>query len=310
MTMSALTSSRFISALGALTLACAPVTASVRFIGNDYATNHRMRDAAVVKLNDGDADNIYGTMGFYIARPGGDGGDRIPFLQNSNDLLATPGSFSRLPAFITGFVFSDANERGRSWGGAGWNYGVLEHTAPVANANTFTGASILLAKPPYNGPLALSLRRSDSPAFRLTLIFGNSAVEAGNNPAGQQVTMNDGSGAISQPITQEANTYHTTYQTWEISAGASPIDLVIQSLSRDNTRLSGIAIDRAFTDQAPDDSYVSLDGSAGRARPHPSLRGARPQALRLFMPRASRHIPIVLVGARSEEHTSELQSQR
>jgi len=89
-------------------------------------------------------------------------------------------------------------------------------------------------------PLALILKRQDSPKFRLTLIFGN---KPGFGDEGQKVTIDDGKGEVSEAIEQYNGSAHTSYQLWDIPAGSSDIKITIESLSEDNSRLSGLAFD-------------------------------------------------------------------
>lgn len=91
--------------------------AEVSFVGNDWDTNSKWRDPSVVKDNDVDQDNIYGTLGYWLAA-GLRAGYKDPFL---GDNILTGGTntddINELPDFITSIEFTDPTEVGRSWGG-------------------------------------------------------------------------------------------------------------------------------------------------------------------------------------------------
>lgn len=219
--------------------------AEVTFIGNDWDTDARWRNPSVIKPNDIDKDNVYGTSGYYLAS-GLRAGYKDPFLgdnQISGD--SNPDDINELPDFITSLEFSDPTELGRSWGGSGANFGRID---PISGSTGLTGAAIL-KRGEVTAPLSLTLKRSDSPAFRLTLIIGNNPNEAGfDDPEGQLVTIDDGDDSISE-VSGDFDLFpsagYTTYQTWEISAGSSDITLELIGMPDGVgiARLSGIAID-------------------------------------------------------------------
>ena len=218
--------------------------AKVTFVGNDLTTDAQWRTPGTAKPNDLDGDNVYGSAGYYLAA-----GKRAsyvdPFLASGNVITGNPDGLGNLPAFLISLAYMDAAERGRSWGGSGGNFGTLDS---VSGSTGLTGAAIL-RRAVTPDPMSLTLKRASSPAFRLTLILGNNPNEGGfDDPSGQVVTVDDGSGAVSEVsgdpnLTKIAG--YTTYQSWDLSAGSSDITLVLQGLPEGLgiARLSGIAID-------------------------------------------------------------------
>lgn len=221
----------------------AGLQAGVTFVANDLATDARWRSSDVQKLDDLDGDNIYGTAGYYLAS-GLFSGYKAPFLtDNIITGASNPNDINTLPSWILSLEFTNPAERGRSWGGDGGNFGTLDN---VGGGHTgMTGAPILLADG-SSSPMSLTLKRSDSPAFRLALILGNNPGEGGfNDPQGQQITVDDGAEPVTQ-ISGDTQFYsRTTYQLWDIPAGSSDITIVFQGipLGASMARLSGIAID-------------------------------------------------------------------
>lgn len=250
----------------AVLLLCEPLArATVTFIGNDLTTGSAWRTPGVIKTNDVDGDNIYGSAGYFLPsakffRY------RNPLLNGTNIITPDPEGITAWPSYIKDLEFADA-EVGASWGGEFADCGTMDL---VPGSLGLTGAGILPSVAGTN-VLNLKLKRTNSPAFRLTLVFGNnpnaltffetSAVtedstitnDAGipnlDDPLGMHVTVNDGSGAVSQlsgdaSLAAQTNGY-TTYQSWDISAGSSDITITIDLAGTTNTipRLSGIAID-------------------------------------------------------------------
>ena len=152
-----------------------------------------------------------------------------------------------LPDYITSLEFADTAERGRSWGGQGANFGRLD---VVSGSTGWTGAPILKTGE-FTDPMVLILKRTDSPAFRLTLILGNNPNEAGfDDPEGQLITIDDGSGSVSEftgNLDLDRTEGYTTYQTWDISAGSSDIEIELIGMPEGTgvARLTGFAIDVA-----------------------------------------------------------------
>ena len=216
-------------------------------MGNDWDTNAKWRDPSVSKVNDIDQDHIYGSAGYYLAA-GLHEGYKAPFLgdhviageSNTDDI-------NTLPDYITSLEFADTAERGRSWGGQGGNFGRLD---VVSGSTGWTGAPILKIGA-HTDPMVLILKRADSPAFRLTLILGNNPNEAGfNDPEGQLITIDDGSGSVSEltgDLDLDRTEGYTTYQTWDISAGSSDIEIKLIGMPEGTgvARLTGFAIDVA-----------------------------------------------------------------
>ena len=221
--------------------------AEISFVGNDWDTNAKWRDPSVSKVNDIDQDHIYGSAGYYLAA-GLHEGYKAPFLgdhviageSNTDDI-------NTLPDYITSLEFADTAERGRSWGGQGGNFGRLD---VVSGSTGWTGAPILKIGA-HTDPMVLILKRADSPAFRLTLILGNNPNEAGfNDPEGQLITIDDGSGSVSEltgDLDLDRTEGYTTYQTWDISAGSSDIEIKLIGMPEGTgvARLTGFAIDVA-----------------------------------------------------------------
>lgn len=221
--------------------------AEISFVGNDWDTNAKWRDPSVSKVNDIDQDHIYGSAGYYLAA-GLHEGYKAPFLgdhviageSNTDDI-------NTLPDYITSLEFADTAERGRSWGGQGGNFGRLD---VVSGSTGWTGAPILKTGE-FTDPMVLILKRADSPAFRLTLILGNNPNEAGfNDPEGQLITIDDGSGSVSEltgDLDLDRTEGYTTYQTWDISAGSSDIEIKLIGMPEGTgvARLTGFAIDVA-----------------------------------------------------------------
>ena len=239
--------------------------AAVTFVGNDIVTGSAWRTPSVVKTNDVDGDNVYGSAGYFLPsskffRY------RNPLTTGTGAIVPDPQGINALPGYITGLQFADA-EPGASWGGEFADCGTLDQ---VPGSLGLTGAGILPSVAGTN-VLNLTLKRSSSPAFRLTLIFGNnpnaltffetSAVSedttVANNAGipnnddalGMHVTVNDGSGAVSRlsgdPSLSTNTTGYTTFQSWDIPAGSSDINITIDVTGTTNTipRLSGVAID-------------------------------------------------------------------
>ena len=221
--------------------------AEISFVGNDWDTNAKWRDPSVSKVNDTDQDHIYGSAGYYLAaglREGYKGtflGDHVIAGESNTDDINT------LPDYITSLEFADTAERGRSWGGQGANFGRLD---VVSGSTGLTGAPILKTGE-FTDPMVLILKRTDSPAFRLTLILGNNPNEAGfDDPEGQLITIDDGSGSVSEltgDLDLDRTEGYTTYQTWDISAGSSDIEIELIGMPEGTgvARLTGFAIDVA-----------------------------------------------------------------
>ncbi|MBM3881958.1 MAG: hypothetical protein FJ387_19925 [Verrucomicrobia bacterium] len=180
-------------AAGAL-LGAATVSAAVTFVGNDHTTDAKWRTAATVKPDDLDGDNVYGTAGYFLAA-GKRAGYVDPFLSGTPILTTHADGLNTLPSYIASLAYTDPAQRGRSWGGSGGNFGTLD---TVPGSTGLTGAAILL-RPGSAAAMSLTLKRSNSPAFRLTLILGNNPNENGfNDPSGQDVTVDDGSGPLTR----------------------------------------------------------------------------------------------------------------
>jgi len=238
---------------------------AVTFVGNDIVTCSSWRTPSVPKPNDIDGDNVYGSAGYFLPS-GKQFGYRNPLLVGINVIAPDPKGVNAMPSYITDLEFTNA-EVGSSWGGEFGDDGTLD---TVPGSIGLTGAGILPSLAGTN-VINLKLRRSSSPAFRLTLIFGNNpnpltyfeinaiqentivANNAGipnnDDPLGMDVTLNDGSGAVSQlsgdPSLSTNTAGYTTYQSWDIPAGSSDINLTIDLIGTTNTvpRLSGLAFD-------------------------------------------------------------------
>jgi hypothetical protein len=216
--------------------------AEVTYVGDDVETDSAWRNPSVVKANDIDADNVYGTLGYYLPS-GRRAGYRDPFY-NTFTSEANTDQLNGMPSWFTSLSFTNPVQTGRSWGGDGGNFGNLDKVHPAHTG--FTGAPILNAGAEFNSPdMALRMTRSNSPAFRLTLIFGNST-EASSWIPGQAVTVDDGAGAAVavSPDPVFVGTGVTAYQSWDISAGNSDIIIVING-NGGLPRLAGLAVDIA-----------------------------------------------------------------
>jgi hypothetical protein len=239
-----------------------PARATVTFVGNDFTTDGAWRTADVIKTNDIDGDNVYGSDGYFL--PGAETfGYANPLLLGTNTLITTAQfCIDALPPYVVGLQFTNA-EVGSTWGG-----GSSGEDGPLdAVLDSLGQASVLVPSLGTTTNLFLSLDCSDAPGFRLTLIFGNnpnaltffdtalSGTDGNTNipnlddPLGMYVTVNDGSGAVSQlsgdPSLAGQSSGFTTYQSWDISAGATNISITIGLNGTANAipRLSGIAID-------------------------------------------------------------------
>ena len=219
----------------------------VRFSGDDLTTAHGWRSSDVAKPNDSDGDNVYGTEGYYLARTTKTSQALVePFLGIGGDnLLTNLNSLSAMPNYLTGLYFADPAERGAS----GYSsqsipgidvYGTLD--SPIgSNLNPFTAGTGLTShtKPlGTNGPLLLLLRRTASPNFRLTLFFGNRA-----GGSAQKITVSDGDAAETRILTN-TNGAQVVYQSWDINAGTNDLQIRIDSLDSEPSRLAGLSIDR------------------------------------------------------------------
>lgn len=217
--------------------------ATVTYVGDDLTTNAKWRTSSVAKPNDIDGDNIYGSAGYYFAA-GKRKGYKDPFLTgNVITGPSNPDQINTVPAWFVSLEYADPTQRGRSWGGDGGNFGNLDNVG--GGHSGFTGAPILQnAGLQGSTTMELVLKRANSPAFRLTLIFGNST-EAGAWIPGQTVTIDDGTGPVSgtygDPPFGGAVGY-TTYQSWDISAGSSDLSLLIDA-GAGLPRLTGFAVD-------------------------------------------------------------------
>jgi len=239
--------------------------AAVTFVGNDIITGSSWRTPGVAKPNDIDGDNVYGSVGYFLPS-GKQFGYRNPLLTGTNVITPDPKGVNAMPSYITDLEFTNA-EVGSSWGGEFADDGTLD---TVPGSIGLTGAGIMPSLAGTN-VLNLKLKRSTSPAFRLTLIFGNNpnplsffeinAIQentsvTGNagmpnndDPLGMDVTLNDGGGAVSQlsgdPSLATNTAGYTTYQSWDIPAGSSDISITIDLTGTTNTvpRLSGLAFD-------------------------------------------------------------------
>ena len=238
---------------------------AVTFVGNDIITGSAWRTPSVTKTNDIDGDNVYGSAGYFLPS-GKQFGYRNPLLVGTSVITPDPKGVNATPSYITDLEFTNA-EVGSSWGGEFSDDGTLD---TVPGSIGLTGAGILPSLAGTN-VMNLKLKRSSSPAFRLTLIFGNNpnplttfegtaisentsvtgnaGMPNNDDPLGMDVTLNDGSGAVSQlsgdPSLSTNTAGYTTYQSWDIPAGSSDINITIDLTGTTNTvpRLSGLAFD-------------------------------------------------------------------
>ncbi|MHC1766232.1 MAG: LamG-like jellyroll fold domain-containing protein [Verrucomicrobiia bacterium] len=224
-------------------LATATANATVTYIGEDIATNAKWRTSSVTKPNDIDGDNVYGSAGYYL--PAGlRKGYKDPFLTgNVITASSNPDQINTVPNWFLSLEYAEPAQTGRSWGGDGGNFGNLDNIG--GGHSGFTGAPVLQNGGLQSSPtMELILKRSASPAFRLTLIFGNST-EASAWIVGQTVTVDDGTGpatgTYSDPPFGGAVGF-TTYQSWDISPGSSDITIFIDA-GTGLPRLGGFAID-------------------------------------------------------------------
>src|SRR5262245_19617622 len=99
--------------------------ASVTFAGNDLSTGAHWRTPCTLKENDVDKDNVYGSVGYYLAA-----GERFgyvaPFLKDTPVITGNPDEVAKVPPYIVSLAFSDPVERGSSWGGEDGNFGRLD----------------------------------------------------------------------------------------------------------------------------------------------------------------------------------------
>lgn len=232
--------------VGALALfaSAATLSATVKYVGEDDNTGSKWRTPSVAKPNDLDADNVYGTAGYYLPR-GLSGGYNDPFMPAGETDIAgawNTSDLNAMPSWFTGLVVTNDSQRLRSWGGDGGNFGNLDN---VGSGHTgWTGAPLLLSGSAQS-VLGLLLKRSASPAFRLTLIVGNST-EAEAWQFAQTTTVDDGSGAVTQPMITPTFTAtgKTTYQSWDISAGSSDVFIALDPAGVATlVRLAGLAVD-------------------------------------------------------------------
>jgi len=219
--------------------------ATVKFVGNDLTTGPHWRTASIAKPNDADGDNIYGTEGYFLPRATADQSFHSPFMPLTNaSILQTPLGTNRLPTYLTALRYANPLEQGSSILGTNGIYGILNNPG-LPGFSGDPGAGILLGGQPEaaSEAMALVLTRRESPAFRLTLIFGNNAAAAGFDPAGQEVSISDGLIGAMRTIPQSAVSNVVTYQSWDITAGSNALTLIVDSLTSAPSRLSGIAID-------------------------------------------------------------------
>lgn len=235
--------------------------AKISFVGNDFTTGSAWRTTSVVKPDDIDSDNVYGSDGYYL--PGATTFGYVnPLLISTNVINTAPGGINAIPAYIVDLQFANS-ELGCTWGGgSSADDGTMDLVA-----GSLGQTSVLVPALGTTTNLVLSLLCSNAPAFRLTLIFGNnpnaltyfetasSGTDGNTNipnlddPLGMYITVNDGSGAVSQwsgseSLADQTNGF-TTYQSWDISAGSTNINITIGLDGTTNTvpRLSGIAFD-------------------------------------------------------------------
>jgi hypothetical protein len=218
--------------------------AAVTYVGEDNTTDSQWRTPSAAKPNDLDGDNVYGTAGYWLAWGKLTAGEANYIGYSEVNLATSTRALTSMPAWWTGVTLTNPPVNG--WRGDGGNFGNLDKVA--ANATGWAGAPVL--KNGGSGPMGLLLKRTASPAFRLTLIVGNSQ-EAPVWRYGEGVTVDDGSGVVvrgmDDPVFGSA-TGKTTYQSWDISAGSSDVFIL---LDMDNpttggatyTRITGIAVD-------------------------------------------------------------------
>jgi hypothetical protein len=236
--------------------------ATVTFVGIDTNTGSAWRTPSVAKANDVDGDNIYGSDGFWLPTAS-IFAYTSPYLNGGDVITTNTIGIDALPGYILDLQFANA-EQGASWGGGpNADEGTMDL---VAGSIGFADSLVPIeTNAAFATNLNLSLVCSNAPAFRLTLIFGNdpnalgffeTSILGGNtdipnldDPQGMYVTVNDGSGAVSElsgttNLAGVTNGY-LTYQSWDISAGATNISINIGLNGTSNTvaRLSGIAID-------------------------------------------------------------------
>jgi len=234
-----------ITALVALTLA-GTARATVKYVGDDNTTDSNWRTPSVVKPHDLDGDNVYGTAGYVLTWGKLTAGEANYITYSDVDLSTNSRALTSMPAWFNGLILTNPPVNG--WRGDGGNFGNLDKVA--ANATGWAGAPVL--KNGGSGPIGLLLKRTASPAFRLTLIVGNSKEQPTWQYA-QGVTVDDGSGAVvrgmDDPVFGTATGW-TTYQSWDISAGSSDVYILLDMANPTTgnstfTRLTGIAVDTA-----------------------------------------------------------------
>lgn len=215
---------------------------AISFVGNDLTTAANWRTSGVVKANDIDGDNVYGTGGYYLPAGRRSGYEPVWLSDAVLTGASNDDDLNTLPPYLTSFEFTEPQERGRSWGGAGGNFGVLDS---VGDGHTgLTGAPIL-RNDATAAPLSLTLKRNNAPDLRLTLIFGSANEGGFNDPAGLNVTLREGEFSVTENAPVPGFSAATTYQSWDISAGSSDIVIEIEGLpvGVGIARLAGLAVD-------------------------------------------------------------------
>jgi len=216
-----------VGALASLCLALSPleVKAAVIAAGTDTTTGPNWRTAAALE-----SDSQYGTLGYVVfGLNAPEGVFEAPYWINgsgNNNGVANPENLVSLPAGIgiTGSAVGIA-----MWSGNG-NFGVMENP----NNGNATESAPLLAYPA--SPFTLTITRATSTGYKITLMTAADA-----NGETYQTSVNDGSGAVTQSITQNMG---LGYSVFIVSPGTSSITITVPSdPAGGNYFLTGIAFD-------------------------------------------------------------------
>jgi hypothetical protein len=234
---------RFLSLVLVLSAMTSFATADVVHVADESSTGSGWRTSTVVKSNDVDGDNVYGTDGWYwfgYTNAGLDyysGGISIP-ADATHDR-------SSLPTYISSVSYSGSNGANQ-WGAANTGDEFASFDDPL-NIGTVKKGSIIYG--PDNGNLVITIARTaSSPAFRLTTFVSDNL-----SGYSEGISVSNGSGKdASTTIVPDKST--AQYSIFDISAGSGNVTITLNKIAVDQAMLTGLAFDHAV----PEPSAIAL----------------------------------------------------
>jgi hypothetical protein len=238
--------------------------ATVTLVGGDVTTLGSWRTGATLE-----ADNQYGTAGYYFPRGGenniSNGGKFSPMITVAGGSMITdldarcvPANY--MPSYITDWVYA----AGLKAGYTAYHYGGpmelapgmpeeynLDDPPPVPLGYCHPGGFESHA---WNGTVTTALLRANgSDDFRLTVVCGTGY----GAPYTRVVTVDDGDNSATVTIT--VPTGGPGYAVFDISAGDSPIDVLVGKTDDSQAHMAGLAFD------VPEPATIALLGLGGLA---------------------------------------------